>query len=678
MTPEQRELVLKLGRDRLLAHQALFKHRHPDETPAFHSELIKIWHSLDPAALVMVFREGGKSTIAEEALAIGACYQLFHNAIIIGSTEKRACERLRAIKHELETNEAIIALFGVLVGEVWNETEVILANGVRLIAVGRGQSLRGTKHLHYRPDYCFCDDIEEEEHVKTPEARAETLSWFIGTLLPALDKNHRIRLNATPLDRDALPFVLKDKLKWPTYLFPIEYRDGKTGQRTPTWPARYPLEWIDKTKSDFEAVGKLDDFQREYMCTAEDPSAKMFTDGMFHVKPTIRSWQPVYAFIDPARTTGARSSSTGFAVWSWIGNRLVVWDGGGKLWKPDEIVAKVFAIDEEYRPVLIGVEEDGLHEFLMQPLRHEMVRRATVVPVAPYKAPRGKASFIAGLQPFFQAGEISFAKELPELRQQLLNFPSGRIDAPNALAYALIMRPGQVVYEEFSGSNVVDKPAVHERTPCWLCLNAGHGFVTGVLCQFRSGVLSIIADWVVEGDPSGVVSDIIKEAALEAKTETRLVAPAAHFGSFNHLGLRGAVARIPAELHRGSAAEMGRIEVRQLLSKTVRNLPALQVGLGARFTLAGFAAGFAREIAKTGLVKDEPREGMYRVLMEGLESLAGFLKAGAMDDKPNWQYTENGQAYISALPGTAGVADAKDAFLHPDLDNDDTRWRSAR
>jgi hypothetical protein len=322
------------------------------------------------------------------------------------------------------------------------------------------------------------------------------------------------------------------------------------------------------------------------------------------------------------------------------------------------------------------VEEDGLHEFLMQPLRHEMVRRGTVVPVTPYKAPRGKMGFIAGLQPFFQSGEVFLSKQMPDLVQQFLNFPTGRIDAPNALAYALIMRPGQVIYEEFSGTNVVDKAAVHEKTPCWLALNAGHGFVTATLAQYRAGILSIIADWVVEGDPSGVVEGIIKEASLEAKTDLRIVAGPAHFGSFNHLGLRGAVARIPAELHRGGLPEMGRIELRALLCKTVRNIPALQVALGARHTLNGFSCGFARQIGKNGLVQDEPRDGMYQILMTGLESFAAHLKIGMMDGAANWQYTSGGQPYISALPGPAGVADAKDTFLRPD----DVRFdgRSAR
>jgi hypothetical protein len=211
-----------------------------------------------------------------------------------------------------------------------------------------------------------------------------------------------------------------------------------------------------------------------------------------------------------------------------------------------------------------------------------------------------------------------------------------------------------------------------------LCLNAGNGLVTGVLTQFRNGVLYVIADWVLEGDPSAVVETLIKEAAAEAKTELRLVAVPTHFGSFNHLGLRGAVARVPAELHRGVAPEMGRVEIRQLLSRQIRGLSALQIAMGARFTLAGFSAGFAREIAKNGLVKDNPREGMYRTLMEGLESYAGCLRVGHIDERPNVAYTSTGQAYISALPGATGVADAKDAFLHPDLDNADTRGRYAR
>lgn len=665
MTPEQEEVLLKLGRNRRLAHAALFRHRHPDETPPFHAEVIDLWHGPDPEALVMVFREGGKSTIAEEAFVIGAAYRLFHNALIIGATERRACERLRAIKHEIETNELLQTLFGSLVGHVWNEAEVILSNGVRIIAVGRGQSLRGTKHLHYRPDFCFCDDLEEDEHVRTPDAREETLSWFMSTVIPALDKHGRIRVTATPLDRESLPFALQKRLKWPTKTYPIEYID-ENGNRQPTWLSRYPLDWIDRKRAQFEAAGKIQDYMREYMCVAEDPQKKLFVRDMFKVEPRIRTWQPTFAFFDPARTVKMTSATTGWCVWSWIGNRLVVWDGGGDFWKPDAIVGKIFSIDEEFRPVGIGVELDGLHEFLEQPIRQEMVRRGHVLPLRPMKAPKGKMAFIESLQPFFAAGEVSFAKDLPEFQAQFLNFPSGRIDAPNALAYALLMRPGQVVYETFGSDNVVDKVTVRDRVPAWLCLNAQFGYVTGLLVQFHGGTLSVIADFVREGDPGSCVRDIVQEASLETRNEIRLVASPNHWSAYNHLGLRGAVARLPAELRRGALPEMGRTQLRALLSTRSRDVASVQVSQAARWTLNAFAAGYAFEIGKQGMLASETREGPYRCLMEGLEAFTGMMGQGmvtADQGRPNVQYTPSGQRYVSALPGK-GLGDVtKQDFL---------------
>ena len=68
--------------------------------------------------------------------------------------------------------------------------------------------MRGVKHHDARPDFCFVDDVEELEHVRSPEARQETLNWFMAELMPALDKDARIRVSATPLDREALPAVL--------------------------------------------------------------------------------------------------------------------------------------------------------------------------------------------------------------------------------------------------------------------------------------------------------------------------------------------------------------------------------------------------------------------------------------------------------------------------------------
>src|SRR4051812_48480218 len=112
----KQEVILKLGRDRRLAHNVLFRRRHPDETPEFHLDMIDLWRSSDPRVLIMALREGAKSTVGEEEIILDACYQSFHNAIIVGETFDRAADRLRAIKHELEYNDFLIELFGGMKG----------------------------------------------------------------------------------------------------------------------------------------------------------------------------------------------------------------------------------------------------------------------------------------------------------------------------------------------------------------------------------------------------------------------------------------------------------------------------------------------------------------------------------------------------------------------------------
>jgi hypothetical protein len=613
----------------------------------------------------MAFREFGKSTIAEEAFIIGACYRLFRNAIITGSTEKRACERLRAIKHEIETNELLDSLFGYQVGKVWNEAEIILNNGTRIIAVGRGQSMRGTKHLHYRPDFGFVDDIEDKEHVTSPEARDETQQWFMDEFLPCFDKGARIRMNATPLDKDSLPMRIRKWDAWTTRVSPIEHVTP-TGERAATWPARYPLEWITDKRKEYEDAGDTEGYAREYMCVAEDPRAKIFTSAMFRVESRVHTWQPTFAMYDPARTTKSTSATTGWCVWSWVSNRLIIWDGGGELWKPDELIDHIFKINDQYNPVEIGIEEDGLNEFILQPLRHAQLQRNTLIPLRAQKAPRGKIGFIEGLQPYFLAGEVSFAKELPGLVQQFLSFPTGRIDGPNALAYAPRMRPGVVVYENFAAGNVVDDLHVRANTPVWLCLNASQGLTTAVAVQYVEGALHVLEDYVREGDPGAVLEHMVGAATLEYGA-VRLVAGDSHYGRYDHLGLRGAVVKLPAELRHGGSEIDGRNELRELFQRHVRGSPAIRVSTRAHWTLNAFAAGYARAVDKRGVVQEEARDGVYRTLMEGLEAFTALLKVGTLSDSPpNVRMTEGGQRYVSALPGRSAPAPAKDAFLVAD------------
>lgn len=649
MTQMREDIILQLGREPLLAHRALFRHRHPEDTQSFHNQLIEDWHSPMPNVGSMVFRGGGKSTVAEEAIVVMACLRQFKNALVIGETETRAKERLAAIKNEFETNDKLLDLFGDLRGPKWQESYIELSNGSVIQAYGRGQSLRGVKHLHYRPDLALLDDLEDEESVRTPESRQKTLDWFTKTLMPALTPKARVRMAATPLHPEALALRLSRSPAWTWRKYPITYKD-EDSQEQSTWSDRYPLEWIRSKRKDYEELGELRVWMQEYMCEAENAQDKTFSVEMFRSEALIRTWQPVYAVYDPARTVKATSASTGKVVGSWVNNRLVVWEASGHMWKPDEIIEDIFKVEERYNPVLIGVEEDGLHEFIMQPLRHAQITRGQPVPIKPLKAPKGKLDFIKGLQPFFKAGEVIFASEsgdMEELKKQLLSFPTGRIDVPNALAYFLTLRPGIPIFDGFNANNIVEDIAVMRHRPIYLCCNATNATTTVLMVQVYDGVLNILADYVREGDPGAVLPDIIKEASLFARKSFTLTAPPQHFAAYAQTGLVGAAKRVPVEITRGGEMLKGREELRAMMRRLAHGLPALRVSSKATWALRAFAGGYARAIGK-----DYAGEGEYRVMMEGLESFAASLVSGLRDQEGEgirYEQTSDGRRYISAL-----------------------------
>jgi hypothetical protein len=597
----------------------------------------------------MAFRGGAKSTIYEEGVIIKALYREFKNCMVIGASIPLAAERLESIRHELETNEVIEEMFGSQVGATWTADELVLANGVRIFCRSRGQAMRGTKFHDTRPDFVFVDDIEDDEDALAT-LRA-TKRWFWTTLVPALDAQPVIRMAVTPVHVEALAEDNRKDPSWLTRVYPIRYIDDQ-GDWQATWASRFPLSAADELQASFRRRGMSREYNMEYMCQATSPEDKVFHAHKFKIELTVRTWQAVYAMVDPARTVKTTSATTGFAAWSWISGKLVVWEAWGRRILPDEIVREIFDFAERENPVWIGVEEDGLNEFLLQPLRQEGVRRGLAAPIRPEKAPKGKLAFIRGLQPFFNAREVIFAKSLPDLADQLLGFPTGDIDVPNALAYALRMRPGAPVYDDFGARFVADGLRPTAGRPCWLALGAGGGLVTGVLAQAVDGAIRVLADYVREGDAAEWVERIVADAQLDAGRTMRMVVGPFHFEKYANTGLVQAVKRLPAEVRKGVPPELGRAHIRSLLQRESRGAPLLQIGDGARWTLNAFAGGYAKAMLKGGILADVAEDGVYRTLVESLESFAGLLRTQLSDDDAldvSYAYTPSGQKYMTAL-----------------------------
>lgn len=116
-----------------------------------------------------------------------AVYGYKHYIIILSDSSEQAEGFLVDIKTELEENAALKEDFGELEGKVWKSSVILLANGVKIEAIGSGKKIRGRRHKQWRPDLIVCDDLENDENVNTPEQRKKLRDWFYKAVSKAGD-----------------------------------------------------------------------------------------------------------------------------------------------------------------------------------------------------------------------------------------------------------------------------------------------------------------------------------------------------------------------------------------------------------------------------------------------------------------------------------------------------------
>lgn len=647
-------LLWTFKHNRVLAHKELFGHRHKDDTPEFHNDMCALLYDPHPLVAEMAFRGAAKSTWLEEYALLRALFKEGTFKLVVGPKWESACERLAPMRHELENNEAIIELFGDQRSTPWSSDELVLANGVKIKAIGVGQSMRGTKHNDERPDEALIDDLEDEEAVRTEESRRRTERWLNGVLRPALHPtNGRIRFIGTAIHPKSLIVKKCNDPEWKSRVFPIINIDTETGDEKSAWPSRFPIEWIKKLRQDYTNSGNFIEFQQEYMCVAEDIAGKPFQQSMIRIEPAPLVHMPVYAMVDPARTVGQRSARTGYAAWSWIGNKLTVLMAEGHFHRPDEQVSFIRGINTRFNPVHIGVESDGLEEFLMQPLRTEAMARGAL-PFGAEKAPHDKDSFIQGLQPFYISGNVVHTQSFPDLESELLQFPTGRKDVLNALAYAPRLRAGRAVYEDFTLRHIAPVLEPHMMLPRHLCVSARAAMTVGVLLQYVDGVLKIYHDWVYSEPPQECFGRMLREAIMIGG-QVKMTAPQEQFDQYTNFGLPAAAKRDRVQVERNGLAAKSEGLLRPWLQKQIRGDVALMVSQEARWVVNGFSGGYARKLNKQGHLTDFPVDNQYRVVMEALESFIGWfdLHHGLASDKVDgarYKYTDTGTPYISLRP----------------------------
>ena len=259
-----------------------------DPPATFHPELV---HALQNEALkrllIIGFRGSGKSTFGSLALPLWAALEhpdKYPFIILVSDSTRQATLNISAIKYELETNLLIKQDYGEIKGNViedfslqgdgeeWQKQNIVLSNGVRILARSRGQKVRGLRHLQYRPKLVVVDDPEDGEWVRTKENRDKTDRWLHSEVMPGMDaRKGKLVVIGNLLHMDALLSRLKAPgTGFKVLEFPLLDKDGKC-----TWPAMYPTE---KSLKDKERDMGAIPWQREMLL-------KIVSDDEAIIKP---------------------------------------------------------------------------------------------------------------------------------------------------------------------------------------------------------------------------------------------------------------------------------------------------------------------------------------------------------------------------------------------------------
>lgn len=202
---------------------------------------------------IVAFRGSGKSTIISLSYILWAIMGKEQRkfVLLVARTQEQAKLMLRNIRTELERNLLLRFDLGPFqeTEDEWRNSTLVLSNfNARITVISVDQSMRGMRHAEFRPDLIVCDDIEDDDSVKTRESRDNTYRWITRELIPAGDKHTRFFIVGNYLHQDAVTQRLREVYendKHSQYIHvPLLDDDGNI-----TWIGKYPdMEAIEEER----------------------------------------------------------------------------------------------------------------------------------------------------------------------------------------------------------------------------------------------------------------------------------------------------------------------------------------------------------------------------------------------------------------------------------------------
>jgi hypothetical protein len=332
------------------------------------------------------------------------CFKRKRFIVIVQNTYRKAVGTLEGIKDEIRWNEMLRKDFGIeLEKDAEGDTIFRHRDGFRTRVLCKGVeqigSIRGEKFGAYRPDYILCDDMEDDEMVKSAERRISLRELFDNALIPAGDiKNLDVDIIGTILHDDSLMSALVSSTEYTEYrklFFKARFENKVSGIRESLWPERWTVEDLNemerlkpeafaKEMQGDPSSGSLETIRREdfRLWRIEDSCAVLYgVDGEVVSRWRLNecragvgidlAWEDKKASDFTAVVPGLITPANDLLVDDYICKKGM---------RPDEFENIIFGLDERYtkitgKRVCFGFEKAKLEKVMKWFLQESMKRR---------------------------------------------------------------------------------------------------------------------------------------------------------------------------------------------------------------------------------------------------------------------------------------------------------------
>lgn len=441
-------------------------------SPDFHKECWDLCTSDYPLVAIAAPRGHAKTTGV--TVSYGLSTLLFRERkfmLLVSDTESQACMFLGYFKEHLQNNETLIDLFGLkrdpeskkvkFIKDTEADIIVEFENGdkFRIIAKGAEQKLRGLIWDGSRPDVILCDDMENDELVMNKDRREKMKRWFYSALLPCRSAKGIVRVVGTILHMDSLLERLMPK-QWDKKTFDdgikisnssyvsgnwrsVKYRAHNPDFTKILWPSRWPAKKLIQERENYIAQGIPDTYSQEYLNTPIDESVAYFKRN--DLKSMEKEHQGLnlhyYITVDLAISESERADYSVFLV-SGVDEqrRIFVKDIIRERMDGREIVDTLIALQQRWKPELVGIEEMQVSKAIGPFLREEMLKTGIFLNIVPLKhGGKDKIQRARSIQARMRIGSVYCDKNTdwyPRFEDELTKFPrDAHDDQVDAFAY---------------------------------------------------------------------------------------------------------------------------------------------------------------------------------------------------------------------------------------------------